>query len=31
MSTPVGTGSVLARIDRKKVERMYTVKFTNIL
>ena len=31
MRTPVGTGSVLARIDRKKVERMYTARFTNML
>ena len=31
MRTPVGTGSVLARIDRKKVESMYTARFTNIL
>ena len=29
--TPVGTGRVLARMDRKNVDKMYTVKFTNIL
>ena len=31
ISTPVGTGSVLARMERKNVERMYTERFIKIL